>query len=198
MIKNWKMFLESVYDDDDDDGKDRLKKDMLKTFGTFIDNMSEKRPTMSEEEIIEVADSVVEMFTEIFKESVSRRDWPEVIKEKVFDFFIKSLNLSRETMIKDSFRNGFIHLIDEFTTLLDSLKGNDDEGEEWKQEKERGYEDLSKKEIQNLIDIALDNRDFDEVRRLSQYLESYTEFNIESDIEKIVNDIMNYIDLIIV
>ena len=97
-------------------------------------------------------------------------------------------------MIEESFAKGIDFMVDAFiNTLMDIKKSNDSEGEEWRQEKEVSYEDMTKTEINNLIDQALDDRDFARVKFLSKYIKESFDYNAKVELEKIAKEISELI-----
>ena len=74
-------------------------------------------------------------------------------------------------------------------------KTKDSEGEEWRQSKEVDYKDMSKSEINDLIDQALDDRDFGKVKFLSQYLKESFEItdDMKAGIQKFCDTLVRFI-----
>jgi hypothetical protein len=121
------------------------------------------------------------IFETIMEQFIAVLDSKEEINEEYRDIMIsglsKAVDSAKETMIDQNFKAGISHMVDIFVDfLIDYKKSMDSEGEEWREEKEKDYSDMSKSEINNLIDQALDDRDFSKVKFLSQFLkESYNE-----------------------
>jgi ferritin len=69
------------------------------------------------------------------------------------------------------------------------------EEEEWRKSKEVDYEDMSKSEINDLIDQALDDRDFGRVKFLSQYLKESFEItdDMKAGIQKFCDTLVSFI-----
>ena len=74
-------------------------------------------------------------------------------------------------------------------------KAKESEGEEWRQSKEVDYKDMSKSEINDLIDQALDDRDFGKVKFLSQYLKESFEItdDMKAGIQKFCDTLVRFI-----
>jgi len=187
MIKNWKLFLENA----DDDYSGDVEKD-LKRMGQELKNglylafapmfIGEMFLRFSGKDVKdELKRGVDIIFETIMDQFISVLDSKEEIDEEYRDIMInglsKAVNSAKDTMIDQNFKAGISHMVDIFVEfLIDYKKSIDSEGEEWKEEKEKDYSDMSKTEINNLIDQALDDRDFAKVKFLSQFLkESYNE-----------------------
>ena len=187
MIKNWKLFLESAEDDYSGD----VEKD-LKKMGQELKNglylafapmfIGEMFLRFSDKDVKDELKKGVDMiFETIMEQFIAVLDSKEEINEEYRDIMISGLSQAvdsaKETMIDQNFKAGISHMVDIFVDfLIDYKKSMDSEGEEWREEKEKDYSDMSKSEINNLIDQALDDRDFSKVKFLSQFLkESYNE-----------------------
>jgi len=187
MIKNWKLFLESAEDDYSGD----VEKD-LKKMGQELKNglylafapmfIGEMFLRFSGKDVKDELKKGVDMiFETIMDQFIAVLDSKEEIDEEYRDIMInglsKAVDSAKETMIDQNFKAGISHMVDIFVDfLIDYKKSMDSEGEEWREEKEKDYSDMSKSEINNLIDQALDARDFSKVKFLSQFLkESYNE-----------------------
>ena len=185
MIKNWKLFLESAEDDYSGDVEkdlkklgEELKRGLHASFAPMF--IGEMFLRFSGEDVKnELRKGVDMIFETIMEQFISVLDSKEEIDEEYRDIMINGLSRSvdsaKETMINQNFKAGISHMVDIFVEfLIDYKKSIDSEGEEWKEEKEKDYSDMSKSEINDLIDQALDARDFSKVKFLSQYLkESY-------------------------
>ena len=187
MIKNWKLFLESAEDDYSGD----VEKD-LKKMGQELKNglylafapmfIGEMFLRFSDKDVKDELKKGVDMiFETIMEQFIAVLDSKEEINEEYRDIMIsglsKAVDSAKETMIDQNFKAGISHMVDIFVDfLIDYKKSMDSEGEEWREEKEKDYSDMSKSEINNLIDQALDDRDFSKVKFLSQFLkESHNE-----------------------
>jgi len=92
---------------------------------------------------------------------------------------------------KESYRKKLFNLVDdkykkangEKNNPKKTVKNKDTEGEEWKKEKQFRYKDLSKSELDVLINQALDTRDFKRVKFLSQFLKESLKSKINQNIK---------------
>ena len=196
MIKNWKLFLESAEDDYSGDVEkdlkklgEELKRGLHAAFAPMF--IGEMFLRFSGEDVKnELRKGVDMIFETIMDQFISVLDSKEEIDEEYRDIMINGLSRSvdsaKETMINQNFKAGISHMVDIFVEfLIDYKKSIDSEGEEWKEEKEKDYSDMSKSEINDLIDQALDARDFSKVKFLSQYLkESYNNEEAFKQIEE--------------
>jgi len=178
MIKNWKLFLESAEDDYSGDVEkdlkklgEELKRGLHAAFAPMF--IGEMFLRFSGEDVKnELRKGVDMIFETIMDQFISVLDSKEEIDEEYRDIMINGLSRSvdsaKETMINQNFKAGISHMVDIFVEfLIDYKKSIDSEGEEWKEEKEKDYSDMSKSEINDLIDQALDARDFSKVKFLS-------------------------------
>lgn len=192
MIKNWKLFLENNHEDDDFEktlkrlGED-LKGGLYIAFSPiFIGEIFVRASGGSSKDLetgVEIIFSnVLNAFTDILE---NKDDLDEELKDNMIEFLHRSCESAKTTMTEKSFKAGISHMVDIFVNfLIDYKKAVDSEGEEWKEEKVKDYSDLSKSEINNLIDQALDARDFEKVKFLSQYLKESYEQEVMSQIEE--------------
>ena len=133
----------------------------------------------------------------MFVDSVNRNeDLDEEFRDVILSEFDKALKSARSIFIEKSFKDGVDKSINFLIEFLDAMKkAQDSEGEEWRQAKEVGYEDMSKSEINNLIDQALDVRDFGKVKFLSQYLKESFEItdDMKAGIQKFCDTLVRFI-----
>lgn len=182
-LKNWKMFLESVNENYDDNMGDEEKKDlaemketMMKSFEQLFIMEALVRPMIKTEadlgELTEVVDQVIGGLVTGIGQALMEDDvLPQDIKVKIAEAFSSSLMETRPTMIEVSFKEGIGTCIDEFIKIIVGIKKSmENEGEEWKEEKVKEYEDMEDSELRKLIDIALDDKDFGRVAKLSTFL----------------------------
>jgi hypothetical protein len=143
------------------------------------------------------ADSLIELLFNMFVESVnSNQDLDDDFRNIILSEFDKALKSARSIFIEKSFKDGVDKSINLLIEFLEAFKKSiESEGEEWKKAKEVGYEDMSKSEINALIDQALDDRDFTRVKFLSQYLKESFEFtdDIKAGIQKFCDGLVEFI-----
>lgn len=193
MIKNWKLFLESNDHDDEDIEKtlkrmgEELKQGLYIAFtNIFVGELFVRLSGGGEDKLSKGVDIIFSTVLESFTEIVYSKDnFDEELRDKMVEFLHKSCESAKQTMLEKSFKAGISHMVDIFTDfLIDYKKAIDSEGEEWKQEKEKDYSELSKSEINQLIDQALDDRDFEKVKFLSQYLKESYDQDVMGQVEE--------------
>jgi len=197
-IKTYKLFLEGIKDDDDFKRKlENLKLSLYAMLEPIFSMEKNIRMTGDVENLSEGADSLIELLFNMFVQSVnSNPDLSEEFKDLVLEKFDKSLKNSKSIFIEKSFKEGLDKSLDFFVEFLEAIKKSaESEGEEWKQAKEKDYEDMSKSEINALIDQALDDRDFDKVKFLSQYMKESFEItdDMKADIQKFCDELVDFI-----
>lgn len=197
-IKTYKLFLEGIKDDDDfKRNLENLKLSLYAMLEPIFSMEKNVRMTGDIESLSEGADSLIELLFNMFVQSVnSNPDLSEEFKDLVLEKFDKSLKNSKSIFIEKSFKEGLNKSLDFFVEFLEAIKKSaESEGEEWKQAKEKDYGDMSKSEINALIDQALDDRDFDKVRFLSQYMKESFEItdDMKEDIQKFCDELVDFI-----
>ena len=197
-IKNYKLFLESLNDNEDfRQNVDVLKKALYAMFNPIFNMEKIIRISGNTEELEYGTDRLIEILFNMFVDSVNRNeDLDEEFRDVILSEFDKALKSARSIFIEKSFKDGVDKSINFLIEFLDAMKkAQDSEGEEWRQAKEIGYEDMSKSEINNLIDQALDVRDFGKVKFLSQYLKESFEITDEMKvgIQKFCDTLVRFI-----
>lgn len=203
MIKDWKLFLESF--DDDDDDIEMMKAEILKAFTPLFIAEVLMRPMASKEQLEEMADTMLISLLKGFGDAISDKDFiSDEDKLEMATEFSKFAQEGKKIMVETSFKDGMIYVFEKFINYIKDKK-QQEEGEGWKKslskedETQDDLENLSKSEIQNLIDDALDREDFDEVRKLSKYLESnqYVDnIELKEMIDNVVNILVKYVESI--
>ncbi len=201
MIKNWKLFLEN-FDDDDSNDESKLKAngEQLKTslkalFGPIFLVEFVVRQTGDTEQLSQGVDMICDVLIKSFKSVLDgKEDFSEEFVEILINSFNESIGSAKQIMVEESFSNGIDFMVDKFiNTLIEIRKSRESEGEEWRQEKEVSYEDMTKSQINDLIDQALDQRDFKRVQFLSKYMKESFDYNAELELEKIAKEISELI-----
>ena len=197
-IKNYKLFLESLNDNEDfRQNVDVLKKALYAMFNPIFNMEKIIRISGNTEELEYGTDKLIEILFNMFVDSVNRNeDLDEEFRDVILSEFDKALKSARSIFIEKSFKDGVDKSINLLIEFLDAMKkAQDSEGEEWRQAKEVGYEDMSKSEINNLIDQALDVRDFGKVKFLSQYLKESFEItdDMKTGIQKFCDTLVSFI-----
>ncbi len=172
-LKNYKLFLEGFKDDDEfKQGIQELKRSLFIMFTPVFAIEKVIRMVGDTKKLEEGADSLIGLMINMWSHSLeSRDDLDDQFKEMIMIDFTKSLEESRPIFIEKSFQQGIEQSLDFLINKLEEIKKRkESEGEEWREEKEVSYDDMSKKEINDLSDKALDDRDFERVKFLSQFL----------------------------
>ena len=197
-IKNYKLFLESLNDDSEfKQNIDELKKVLYAMFNHVFNMEKIVRLSGDTEELEYGTDQLIEILFNMFIESVNNNeDLDDEFRDVILGEFDKALKSARPIFIEKSFKDGVDKSINFLIEFLDAMKkAQESEGEEWKQSKEVGYEDMSKSEINDLIDQALDVRDFAKVKFLSQYLKESFEItdDMKAGIQKFCDTLVRFI-----
>ena len=197
-IKNYKLFLESLNDNEDfRQNVDVLKKALYAMFNPIFNMEKIIRISGNTEELEYGTDKLIEILFNMFVDSVNRNeDLDEEFRDVILSEFDKALKSARSIFIEKSFKDGVDKSINFLIEFLDAMKkAKESEGEEWRQSKEVDYKDMSKSEINDLIDQALDARDFGEVKFLSQYLKESFEITDEmkAGIQKFCDTLVRFI-----
>ena len=197
-IKNYKLFLESLKDDEEfKQNVEELKKSLYVMLNPIF--MMEKivRIAGDTKQLEYGTDQLIELLFNMFIQSVnSNEDLDEEFKDMILSEFDKALKSARSIFIEKSFKEGVDKSINFLVEFLEAIKkSRESEGEEWKQAKEVDYADMSKSEINALIDQALDVRDFSRVKFLSQYLKESFEItdDIKVGVQKFCDDLVRFI-----
>jgi hypothetical protein len=105
---------------------------------------------------------------------MNRRDLEDSIKELIIHDFDDALDKSRDIFINKSFNDGLISTLELLCQKLEQQqksKGSEDESEEeWRIEKEVDYSDMTNREINDLINAAIDSGDFERASYLNQFI----------------------------
>lgn len=197
-IKNYKLFLESISDDNEfKQNVEELKKSLYVMLNPIF--MMEKivRIAGDTKELESGTDELIKILFNMFLLSVKENeDLDEEFKDIILSEFAKALKSARPIFIEESFKDGVDKSINFLVEFLEAIKkARDSEGEEWKKAKEVNYEDMSKSEINDLIDQALDVRDFGRVKFLSQYLKESFEItdDMKAGIQKFCDTLVRFI-----
>ena len=197
-IKSHKLFLESISDDEDfKKNVEDLKKSLYVMLNPIF--MMEKivRAVKDNEELESGADQLIELLFNMFVQSVnSNEDLDDEFRNMILGEFDKALKSARSIFIEKSFKEGVDKSINFLVEFLEAIKkARESEGEEWKKAKEVDYADMSKSEINDLIDQALDIRDFSRVKFLSQYLKESFEItdDMKAGVQKFCDTLVDFI-----
>lgn len=197
-IKNYKLFLESINDDNEfKQTVEELKKSLYIMLNPIFSMEKIVRLSGNTDELEYGTDALIELLFNMFVASVNaNQDLDEEFKDIILREFDKALKSARNIFIEESFKDGVDKSINFLVEFLDAIKkARESEGEDWKQSKEVDYEDMSKSEINDLIDQALDVRDFSRVKFLSQYLKESFEItdDMKAGIQKFCDALVRFI-----
>lgn len=197
-IKNYKLFLESLNDDNEfKKNVEELKKSLYVMLNPIFSMEKIVRIAGDTEELESGTDELIKILFNMFLGSLNaNQDLDDDFKDIILSEFDKALKSARPIFIEQSFKDGVDKSINFLVEFLEAIKkSRESEDEKWKQAKEVDYEDMSKSEINDLIDQALDVRDFDRVKFLSQYLKESFEFtdDVKSGIQKFCDILVDFI-----
>jgi len=188
-LKNWKLFLESF--DNDDNEIESMKRKLMETFAPLFIAEALMRPISSKEELEDIANTILMSFLTGFGEALTEKEeLPNEFKLKMATEFSKFTQEGKKIMVETSFKDGMTYIFENFINYVKELKDSIG-GEDWKKEISKDepvdeFEKLSKSEIQKLVDDALDRGDFKEVEKLSKYLES-NQYVDNTEIKEMIN-----------
>ena len=195
MIKSWKLFLENDSHGSDEmkNHGEELKSSLKNIFKPLFLNEKIMRHLNYIDELKQSVDMVYESLMGGFEDAIDGKfQDDQELSGIIKSYFGKSLDRAKIVMVEKSIEEGIEFMIDEFVKLMIELKdAMDSEGDEWKEEKERDYSELSQREIQKLIDDALDERDFKRVEFLSKYLKESLSPDLKTAIEEITEQACN-------
>jgi hypothetical protein len=201
MIKDWKLFLESSNNDDDIES---MKSELMKAFAPLFIAEVLMRPISDKSDLEDIANTILVSLLTGFSDAISNKDFlTDDVKLEIATEFSKYAQEGKEIMVDKSFKEGILYVFENFIKYMKS-KSEDEEGEGWKKdivndEPTDELENLSKSEIEKLINDALDKGDFQEVEKLSKYLESnqYTDSpELKEMIDNVVTILVRVVDSI--
>lgn len=194
MIKNWNLFLESF--DNDDFNFEEIKNQIIKVFAPLFITEALMRPFASKSELGQMAQMLLTSLLRGFGDAINSKDSiPDEDKLEMATKFSEFVKEGRDIMIDKSFKDGIIFIFEKFINHLKDKKMEQEE-EGWKKslisddEPTDELENLSKSEIEKLIDDALDRGDFKEVEKLSKYLES-NQYEDSPELKEMIDNIVN-------
>ena len=194
MIKNWNLFLEA-FDNNDDFNFEEIKNQILKAFGPLFITEALMRPFASERELKQMAQMLLTSLLTGFSNAISSKDYiPQEAKLEMATKFSEFAKEGQDIMINKTFKDGILFIFEKFINYLRDKK-MEQEGEGWKKnlikdDEPDELENLSKSEIQRLIDDALDRGDFEEVEALSKYLES-NQYEDSPELKEMIDNVVN-------
>ena len=192
MIKDWKLFLESF---DNDDDIESMKAGLMKAFGPLFIAEVLMRPISTKSEIEEIADTILVALLTGFGNAISDKDFlSDEEKLEMATEFSKYSQEGKQIMVDKSFKEGITYVFENFIKYMKSKK-EDEEGEGWKKDIVKEDEptdelkNLSKSELEKLINDALDRQDYEEVKKLSKYLES-NQYEDSPELKEMIDNVI--------
>ena len=186
-LKKYSQFIaESKVFESKDSGEFRKNIESLKlTLAVMFEPLFRKEKEIREfgnQRLLEEgADSLIGVIFEIWAFSVeNRQDLEDEIKEVIIEDFQKALISSRNVFVNQSYQKGIESSLDILVKNIEDIaKRNFEEDEDWKTPKEISYKDMTKSEINNLVNQALDEGDYERVQLLNKYLESVESLDVD-------------------
>lgn len=197
-VKTYKLFLESLKDDNEfKKNIEELKNSLYVMLNPIFSMEKLVRLAGDTKELESGTDELIKILFNMFLGSINaNEDLDDDFRDMILGEFDKALKSARPIFIEQSFKDGVDKSINFLVEFLEAIKkARSDEDEKWRQAKEVDYEDMSKSEINDLIDQALDVRDFDRVKFLSQYLKESFEFtdDMKAGIQKFCDILVDFI-----
>jgi len=197
MIYNWKMFLESLDNDDNIDPKlIEMKNDLLKGFEQIF-KTEEMVRSFTKDQIVEFVEEITRPTFERLVDAIFSIDgFSEKIGEENARIISMKLNgfldEAKRIMIEDDFRKGSNYFLDNYISVVNNInKVTEETIKKTETEEEIDYSEMTTKELRNEIDIALDNRDFDKVKEISKYIKESDTISIDVDMDNLIDGISN-------
>lgn len=197
MIYNWKMFLESLDNDDNIDPKlIEMKNDLLKGFEQIF-KTEEMVRSFTKDQIVEFVEEITRpTFERLVDDIFSIDGFSEKIGEENARIISVKLNgfldEAKRIMIEDDFRKGSNYFLDNYISVVNNInKVTEETIKKTETEEEIDYSEMTTKELRNEIDIALDNRDFDKVKEISKYIKESDTISIDVDMDNLIDGISN-------
>lgn len=213
MIKNWKLFLESSSNGEEEEelmrNAEELKSSLKRVFSPILSTEEFLRYFQMNDAIKKSVEMIYDGLIGGFNLSIDSKFKDQVeLADTLKAFFKKTLDRAKIVMIEKSFEEGIDFMIDEYVKFMidfvkSQIENSEDEDEDddwWKTSPKKDYSQMSKKEIQDLIDDALSDRDFELVHKLAKYLESHSpKFESKSfrDLPKFENCIKEFCNLLV-
>ena len=179
-IKKYSQFVKKFFESLDDFDSfrmsiERLKLSLALNFKSIFEKETEIRQSGDKKTIESSADQFMQIMFDLWYYSVmNRRDLEDSIKELIIHDFDDALDKSRDIFINKSFNDGLISTLELLCQKLEQQqksKGSEDESEEeWRIEKEVDYSDMTNREINDLINAAIDSGDFERASYLNQFI----------------------------
>jgi hypothetical protein len=197
-IKKYSQFVKKFFESLDDFDSfrmsiERLKLSLALNFKSIFEKETEIRQSGDKKTIESSADQFMQIMFDLWYYSVmNRRDLEDSIKELIIHDFDDALDKSRDIFINKSFNDGLISTLELLCQKLEQQqksKGSEDESEEeWRIEKEVDYSDMTNREINDLINAAIDSGDFERASYLNQFIKVNESMQITDEMTEVVGD----------
>jgi len=197
-IKKYSQFVKKFFESLDDFDSfrisiERLKLSLALNFKPIFEKETEIRQSGDKKTIESSADQFMQIMFDMWCYSVmNRRDLEDSIKELIIHDFDDALDKSRDIFINKSFNDGLISTLELLCQKLEQQqksKGSEDESEEeWRIEKEVDYSDMTNREINDLINAAIDSGDFERASYLNQFIKVNESMQITDEMTEVVGD----------
>ena len=197
-IKKYSQFVKKFFESLDDFDSfrisiERLKLSLALNFKPIFEKETEIRQSGDKKTIESSADQFMQIMFDLWYYSVmDRRDLEDSIKELIIHDFDDALDKSRDIFINKSFNDGLISTLELLCQKLEQQqksKGSEDESEEeWRIEKEVDYSDMTNREINDLINAAIDSGDFERASYLNQFIKVNESMQITDEMTEVVGD----------
>lgn len=197
-IKKYNQFVNGFFESLDDFDSfrmsiERLKLSLALNFKPIFEKETQIRQSGDKKTIESSADQFMQIMFDMWYYSVmNRRDLEDSIKELIIHDFDDALDKSRDIFINKSFNDGLVSTLDLLCQKLEqqqkSKEAEEEAQEDWRIEKEVDYSDMTNREINDLINAAIDSGDFERASYLNQFIKVNESMQITDEMTEVVGD----------
>lgn len=197
-IKKYNQFVNKFFESLDDFDSfrmsiERLKLSLALNFKPIFEKETQIRQSGDKKTIESSADQFMQIMFDMWYYSVmNRRDLEDSIKELIIHDFDDALDKSRDIFINKSFNDGLVSTLDLLCQKLEhqqkSKESEEEAEEDWRIEKEVDYSDMTNREINDLINAAIDSGDFERASYLNQFIKVNESMQITDEMTEVVGD----------
>lgn len=197
-IKKYSQFVKKFFESLDDFDSfrmsiERLKLSLALNFKPIFEKETQIRQSGDKKTIESSADQFMQIMFDMWYYSVmNRRDLEDSIKELIIHDFDDALDKSRDIFINKSFNDGLVSTLDLLCQKLEqqqkSKEAEEEAQEDWRIEKEVDYSDMTNREINDLINAAIDSGDFERASYLNQFIKVNESMQITDEMTEVVGD----------
>ena len=197
-IKKYSQFVKKFFESLDDFDSfrmsiERLKLSLALNFKPIFEKETQIRQSGDKKTIESSADQFMQIMFDMWYYSVmNRRDLEDSIKELIIHDFDDALDKSRDIFINKSFNDGLVSTLDLLCQKLEqqqkSKESEEEAQEDWRIEKEVDYSDMTNREINDLINAAIDSGDFERASYLNQFIKANESMQITDEMTEVVGD----------